>query len=114
MWVRFITNGRRILAIVFLLTHSMASMATETCAMSDITLNSQWDVDNFQQVYGSAGGACEEVTNNLIITNVSNLTNLNGLANLRRIGGNLEIHNNDSGSASTPQLPHRHHGSAKH
>jgi hypothetical protein len=94
--------AHRILAIVFLLTHSMASMATETCVMSDITLRSQWDVDNFQSKYGGAGGACEEVSNNLIIANVSNLTNLNGLANLRRIGGNLEIHNNDSGSASNP------------
>ena len=89
-----------ITAIVFLLMQSMASTATETCSMSDIRLNSQWDVDNFQSVYGTAGGVCDEVSNNLVITNVSNLTNLNGLANLRRIGGNLEIHNNDSGSAS--------------
>lgn len=72
---------------------------SSSCVENDITLTSQADVDNFQQLFGG-GAVCTDVAGNLLINNVSALTNLDGLFELKNIGGNLEINNNDSGSAS--------------
>lgn len=69
------------------------------CSPSDITITSQADVDNFQSLFGG-GVPCDRVAGNLKINNVNPLTNLEGLTNLKEIAGDLEINNNDAGSAS--------------
>jgi hypothetical protein len=93
-----------ITAILLLLCISPSAFAAN-CSQTDITIESQSDVDNFQSLYGG-GGTCDTVVGSLLINNVfdssawTSLTNLDGLSGLHTIGGDLEISNNDAGSAS--------------
>ena len=72
------------------------------CTETNIEIESQSDIDNFQVLYGG-GDTCDTVVGNLLINNVldtsiwTSLTDLNGLSDLRTIGGHLEINNIQQG-----------------
>ena len=88
---------RAILSIV-LTTFSLQVWGTG-CSSTDILLSTQVDVDNFQSTYGG-GGVCDVVSGGLSIRSVGiaslAITNLDGLSSLTSVGGDLELHDNDS------------------
>jgi hypothetical protein len=61
---------------------------------SDITLNSQLSVDEFQETYG-LGTACNTVYGNLTVSGPG-IENLNGLAGLLKVNGIFRLANNPS------------------
>jgi hypothetical protein len=59
------------------------------CTSSDITINSQAEVDAFQMNYGG-GGTCDTVPGTLFVEG-DDITDLDGLANLTSVLGSLSI-----------------------
>jgi len=59
------------------------------CSSSSISLNSQDEIDNFQDTYGG-GGICDTISFNLTIIMVA-VTNIDGLSALKHVGNNLNI-----------------------
>lgn len=80
--------------LVLILSFWACDLHAFGCSQSDITLNFQSEIDNFQTTYG-AGGVCDSIAGHLTI-NGADITNLDGLSDIKIVFGNFVIEDNDS------------------
>lgn len=68
--------------------------AAVDCDGTDISLNTQAEIDSFQDTYGG-GSVCDRIAGNLHIEYSSDISNLDGLIDIKDIAGQLYIGFND-------------------
>jgi hypothetical protein len=83
----------RILGLFFAACPASTTWATD-CSQESITLNTQAQVNSFQDDFGG-GGICDTVTGALVITG-ADISNLNALSDLTAVGQDLDIQENDA------------------
>jgi len=83
----------RIFGLFFATCFTSTTWATD-CSQETITLNSQAQVDSFQDDFGG-GGICDTVTGSLVISGVD-ISNLDALSDLTAVGQDLDIQENDA------------------
>ena len=82
-----------IFGLFFATCFTSTTWATD-CSQETITLNTQAQVDSFQNDFGN-GGTCDTVTGSLNIIG-PDISNLDALSDLTAIGGDLDIQENDA------------------
>jgi len=81
-----------IFGLFFVTCFTSTTWATN-CSQETITLNTQAQVDSFQNDFGD-GGTCDTVTGSLVISG-ADISNLDALSDLTAVGQDLDIQEND-------------------